>query len=113
MTGIPEIRYFAINCVGIANRLIGRDRDRVENHPALGFLHPVHFCRLIHRRQHPMNNPDTALAGDGDGQRDSVTVSMAELIMGILILMWRVSLVRMSTSLGKDRDLAGTNTTSS
>ena len=68
--GNPRNPVFRHQRVGIANRLIGRDRDRVENHSALGFLYPVYFGRLIHRRQHSMNNPEAALAGYGDGQTE-------------------------------------------
>jgi len=66
--GDPRDPVFRHQRVGIANRLIGRDRNRVENHSALGFLYPVYFGRLIHRRQHSMNNPEAAFAGYGDGQ---------------------------------------------
>src|SRR6266852_5386375 len=45
--------------------------------------------------------------------RASVTVSMAALTMGMLIVMWRVNRVRVSVSAGKTEDLAGTNATSS
>ena len=66
--GNPGDSVFRHQRMGIANRLIGRDRDWVENHAALRFLDPVHFSRLIHRRQDAVNNPDAAFAGDGDGQ---------------------------------------------
>src|SRR2546427_92665 len=45
--------------------------------------------------------------------RASVTVSMAALTMGMLIVMRRVNRVRVSVSAGKTEDLAGTNATSS
>ena len=46
-------------------------------------------------------------------KRPSVTVSMAALRIGTLIVMWRETCVEQSTSLGITSDLAGTNTTSS
>src|SRR5438105_733221 len=45
--------------------------------------------------------------------RASVTVSMAALTMGMLIVMRRVNRVRVSVSAGKTEDFAGTNATSS
>ncbi|GIW55747.1 MAG: hypothetical protein KatS3mg082_2151 [Nitrospiraceae bacterium] len=46
-------------------------------------------------------------------RRASVTVSIAALTIGMLIVIWRVIEVRVSTSLGRTCDLAGTSTTSS
>ena len=65
---MPEIRYFAINCMGVADRLIRRDGDGIENHPAFGFFDLVDFGRLIDRRQDTMNDPDSAFASHGDSQ---------------------------------------------
>src|SRR2546427_2849342 len=45
--------------------------------------------------------------------RDSVTVSMAALTMGILIVIRRVSRVRVSVSAGRTEDFPGTSSTSS
>ena len=99
--------------VGVAYRLIRRDGDGIENHPAFGLFDPIDFGRLIGRGQYAMDNPEPAFARHGNGQRDSVTVSIAELMMGMLISIFRVKCVRTSTSLGRMADFAGTRTTSS
>ena len=54
--------------VRVADGVVWRDGHRVQNHAALGFLDLVHFGRLVCRREHPMDDPDTALTGDRDGQ---------------------------------------------
>ena len=64
-TGDPVFRH---QRMGIANRLIRRDRNRIEDHAALGFLDPVHFRRLIRRRQDAVDNSQPAFASNGDGQ---------------------------------------------
>ena len=46
-------------------------------------------------------------------RRDSVTVSMAALTMGMFRLMLRVTRVRVSTCVGRTADLPGTSSTSS
>src|SRR5437660_4273323 len=46
-------------------------------------------------------------------RRDSVTVSMAALTIGILMTMRRVRCVRVSVSVGRTEDFPGSNSTSS
>ena len=52
----------------LGNRVGGGERDRVDDHPALGPLHPVHFRRLLLDRQVLVNDPQAAELRHRDGQ---------------------------------------------
>ena len=54
--------------VGVADGLIRRDRDRIQNHSAFGFLDPVDFRRLIGGAQDPVNDADSPFTRHGDRQ---------------------------------------------
>ena len=50
-------------------RLAGRERDRVDDHPALGPLHAIDFGRLFLDRQILVDDAEAAVLRHGDGER--------------------------------------------
>lgn len=52
----------------ITDGLIRRDRNRIQNHPALRFLHLIDFSRLIGRRKHTVHDADSTLLRHRNGQ---------------------------------------------
>src|SRR5512146_1376294 len=54
--------------VGVADRFIRRNGHGVENHPAFRLFYPVHFRRLIGRREYAMNDAKPALTRHCDRQ---------------------------------------------
>ena len=50
-------------------RLVGREGDRVDNHPAFRALDAVHLGSLFFDGQVLVDDPDAAVLSHGDGQR--------------------------------------------
>ena len=111
--GTPEMRYFCIRSSASKMRLRRRERDRVDDHAALGPLHAIDFRRLFLDRQVLVDDAEAAVLRHRDRQADSVTVSIAALTSGTFSRMLRVSRVTTSTCVGSTVECCGTSRTSS
>ena len=65
--GTPEIRNRFISAGGFAERAVGTERDRVQDHPALAPLDPVDFGGLPVDRHVLVDHADAAGPRHGDG----------------------------------------------
>ena len=68
VTGSPETLYLFMMSSAWRTDISGRDGDGIDDHSAFRALHPVHFLGLALDGHVAMNEPDAALARDGDGQ---------------------------------------------
>ena len=93
---------------------VGAQRDGLGDHPGLGALHPVDLGDLLLDREVAVEDADSALAGQRDGQpRLGDRVHRGRDDRDLRARSPRVSRVAVDTSLGSTADAAGTSSTSS
>jgi hypothetical protein len=88
-------------------------RDGVGDHPGLRPLHTIDFGGLVFGRKVAVDDPDAPRRANAMASLDSVTVSIAALIIGTFKGMSGVNLVEVSTVAGTTSDAAGSSSTSS
>ena len=64
--GTPEMRYLRISSSASLMRRVGRERDRVDDHAALGPLDSIHLERLLLDRQVLVDDAEAAVLRHGD-----------------------------------------------
>src|SRR5881409_835564 len=113
VTGMPEIRYCSM--ILCASRMVwsGEMVTWFRIMPLSDFLTLSTSAAWSVGESTRWMIPTPPSRAIAMASRASVTVSMAALTIGMLIVMRRVNRVRVSVSAGKTEDLAGTNATSS
>ena len=81
---------------GVGDLLVGSTGDGVDDHAAFRAFYTIDFLGLPLDRHVLVNDPDAALRASAMARRDSVTVSMAELRIGMFSGTFRVTHVRVS-----------------
>ena len=97
----------------VGERRAGMDGERIDHHAGLEFLDLAHLGGLLVRLEVAVDDADAAGLRHGDRHLYSVTVSMAEAMIGMLSDIERVMWVRISTSDGSTSDRPGLSSTSS
>ena len=97
----------------IGERLVGMDGHRIDHHAGFELLDLADLVGLLGDVEVAVDDAEPAGLRHGDGQRLSVTVSMAAEISGMPSSMVEVSRVLVSVSFGRTAEAAGTSRTSS